>query len=92
MKVAHREWPAEGRLGMCRAGEYAGRYALVTAEILNHWIVYIAPAPDRRHVEEDYDDLATGGDDTMAGSCGKWRSNGLLKASRSSCSNRRYSG
>lgn len=38
----HGTWPQEGRVGLCRAGEYAGRYLLLTADAPpGYWYGYI---------------------------------------------------
>jgi hypothetical protein len=59
MVVDHETWPSEGRLGFCTSGEYAGCYALVTAEYEDRWIIYVSSMPDASGAVCRADDFST---------------------------------
>lgn len=69
VNVEHANWPRRGRVGRCRSGEYEGCLVLVTAEMDERWLVYVAPSPGTSGV---YDDFHVGGDLAMADLVDEW--------------------
>jgi|SRR4051812_30754994 hypothetical protein len=65
MVVDHDTWPRAGRLGLCSRGEYDGCYALVTAEIEDYWLVYLACPPESADGEMRSEDFTTRGNEQM---------------------------
>lgn len=45
MLIDHASWPEDGRIGRITAGEYAGLYLLLAAEINDSWAFYISEDP-----------------------------------------------
>jgi hypothetical protein len=65
MVVDHDTWPRAGRLGFCSRGEYDGCYALVTAEIEDYWLVYVACPSEFSGDKIRSDDFTTRGDEQI---------------------------
>jgi hypothetical protein len=56
MVVDRESWPENGRVGRIEAGEYAGAYLLLVAEIRSSWAFYISDDPrvtDTEHLRTD---------------------------------------
>ncbi|WP_146067976.1 hypothetical protein [Streptomyces sp. Ru72] len=56
MVVDRDSWPENGRVGRIGAGEYAGAYLLLAAEIQSSWAFYISDDPrvtDSEHLRTD---------------------------------------
>lgn len=49
--VNRSSWPEDGRIGRITAGEYAGAYLLLAAEINDSWAFYISDGPSRPESE-----------------------------------------
>ncbi|MFD9327087.1 hypothetical protein [Streptomyces sp. NPDC060065] len=58
-------WPQDGRIGRITAGEYAGSYLLLAAEINDSWAFYITEDPRAGKVDElEADDFWATEEDT----------------------------
>ncbi|MEH0545435.1 hypothetical protein QA802_20880 [Streptomyces sp. B21-105] len=58
-------WPQDGRIGRITAGEYAGSYLLLAAEINDSWAFYISEDPRTGKVDElEADDFWATEEDT----------------------------